>query len=77
MVNPITLVAPFVIWALTVLMAGLRIAGVNSPAYQAVAHLFVGGLFAAALLEWKPRFLRPAIVLSVTETVMFIITKLI
>lgn len=32
---------------ISVVIAGLRIAGIHSALYQAAAHLFVGGLFAA------------------------------
>lgn len=34
-----------ILCAATLVVAGLRIAGLESPAFQASAHLFVGGLF--------------------------------
>ena len=34
-------------------LAAIRIAGHTSEAYQAIAHLFVGGLFAAAWVEYR------------------------
>lgn len=37
----------------TIILAALRIAGVTHEAYQAVAHLFVGGLFAAGYVDYS------------------------
>ena len=37
-------------FTLCVVLGGLRVAGVTSPAFQAVAHLFVGGLFGGWLV---------------------------
>ena len=37
----------FAVIAVAFLLAAIRIAGHKSEAYQAVAHLFVGGLFVA------------------------------
>ena len=36
---------------IALILAALRIAGVTHEAYQAVAHLFVGGLFAAGWVQ--------------------------
>ena len=38
--------------SIAVVLAALRIMGHKAQAFQAVAHLFVGGLFAAAYVRW-------------------------
>lgn len=35
----------------SILFAALRLAGIKHPAYQAFAHLWVGGLFTAWVLQ--------------------------
>lgn len=41
------------IYIVALVLAVMRIAGHTSEAYQAVAHLFVGGLFAAGWMEYQ------------------------
>lgn len=58
-----------------VAVAVLRLAGATHPAFQAAAHLYVGGLFAAwPLLGWKNgRFLIcTAASLTAVEVVAFV-----
>ncbi len=53
---------------IAVVLAAIRIAGHKSPAFQAVAHLFVGGLVSASFIQFDfvetegraDRFYRPA-----------------
>lgn len=55
----------------TVAIALLRILGVRHPAYQAVAHLFVGGLAGAWLID-RDRFYAVAFwLLCAVEIVCF------
>jgi FtsH-binding integral membrane protein len=43
---------PLLIYVIAFVLAALRVAGHKSEAFQAVAHLFVGGLFAAGWVEY-------------------------
>lgn len=66
---------------LSILLAGLRVAGVTHPAFQAVAHLYVGGLIVAGWRGWNRNTLHQpptihAIVLSIIETATAIIMRL-
>jgi hypothetical protein len=60
--------------AMTVGLAALRIAGHKSPAFQAVAHIFVGGLFGAWAHGGKPArpYLWLAVLLSLVELACFL-----
>lgn len=66
--------AAFAAYVVTcVLLAVMRITGCKTQAFQAVAHLFVGGLF-GAWFAGAPRSvsLYPALILSVVELGCFI-----
>jgi hypothetical protein len=57
---------------IAVLVAGLRMAGAVNPAFQAAAHLFVGGLAGAWVVR---RYLRLAMLISglfLVEVVCFL-----
>lgn len=45
----------FVLIAVSLAFAVARIAGVIHPSFQAFAHLWVGGLFAASWYLWRTR----------------------
>lgn len=53
-------------------IAALRVAGFASPSYQAIAHLWVGGLFGAYAVSRKPIHLVSAVTLSVVELIAFL-----
>ncbi len=57
------------------LLSAMRIAGVTHPAFQAVAHLYVGGLIGTAVGSWTRKPLYPAIILSVVETLCAIFLR--
>jgi hypothetical protein len=66
---------------ISLILAGVRIGGVTHPAFQAIAHLFVGGLIVAGWHGWKRETVRDsftiqAILLSITETVVAVSTRL-
>lgn len=59
---------PIALTCVSILLAGLRISGIKHIAFQAVAHVFVGGLFAVWLTNRKPAYyLHLTIFLSVVE----------
>lgn len=58
--------------AVSVVIAGLRCFGVKDEIFQAIAHLWVGGLFAAGFLG-KRWCLYQGIGLSVVEVACFIL----
>lgn len=70
---------------IAILLGVLRATGITHPAFQAVAHLFVGGLLGAWLVQRKPDNLREAVManinlwtavaLSVLELVCFLYFK--
>lgn len=65
---------------ISVILAALRISGVTHPAFQATAHLFVGGLIVAGWHGWNRSTLTDgrtalAIALSFLETVVAVITR--
>jgi hypothetical protein len=79
------MIGQIIIYAIAFILAVLRIAGHKSPTFQAVAHLFVGGLFTAAYMKWKVsndgppdyallsvQWLGLAVVLSLIELACFI-----
>lgn len=49
--------------------------GHKSQAYQAIAHLYVGGAIVAAFLEWSPFWLGIVLSLSILEIACFIYFK--
>ncbi len=69
---------------IAVALAAARIAGANSAAFQAISHLFVGGLLASAVTEYRFTWIEGgkgamhkaylAGGLSIVEVVCFIIT---
>lgn len=67
----------------SVALAIIRIFGVTSIAFQAVAHLWVGGLFAVAVaLRWhdvpntnRLNYWWMACALTVVETIMFLVSR--
>lgn len=70
----IALVDPSLV-LLSAAVAGLRVAGVTAPWYQAVAHLLVGLLFGAYLVNRERLALWLALGLTATEVVMFLWTR--
>lgn len=46
-------ISQYILIAIVLVIAGLRIAGITHESYQAAAHLFVGGLVGAWLIERK------------------------
>jgi len=71
------------VYVAAIVIAGVRIAGHTSQTYQAAAHLFVGGLFAAAFVQWRMgtklgsrvdayRNLAIAVVLTIVEVGCFL-----
>jgi len=59
--------AQVLLWLIALALASLRIAGFTSLSFQASAHLFVGGLIGAWLVNRKRSLLILAIALSVVE----------
>ncbi|QJW98722.1 hypothetical protein [Frigoriglobus tundricola] len=59
-----------------VALGAARVRGARSRAYQAAAHLFVGGLVGAALVSAPPalcRYAGPAAALSALEVLCFVL----
>lgn len=64
-----------VILSVAGLLAILRLWGVKAQWFQAAAHLFVGGLIVAAVLDWDvngPLWAGTVVVLSVVELGRFL-----
>lgn len=61
--------------AFSVALALIRAGGEMGQAFQAVAHVFVGGLFAAYATTKRPIHLVLAIALSVVEVACFLYFK--
>jgi hypothetical protein len=57
---------------LSVLVGIPRVLGTKHVAYQALAHLWVGGLFGAAFATRKPPYLSCAIGLTLLEILCFL-----
>ena len=55
---------------LSALLAFMRLDGVTHIAFQAAAHLYVGGMIIAAVKTRKPVYWAHVIVLSVIETLV-------
>lgn len=66
----------FVAVAFSAVLAGLRIAGHKSQAYQAVAHLWVGGLIGYAIPTHSADAIGLAGALSLIELAVFLRDKL-
>ncbi len=61
-----------IVLLLALLIGGLRVFGVTHVAYQAAAHLFVGGLFGAWLMDKHRKWLLVLFVaMTVLETICF------
>lgn len=59
----------------SVALAALRIGGFTSSAFQAVAHLWVGGLVGAWLAGDRPSRLWLALMLSAVEVACFLVER--
>jgi hypothetical protein len=59
--------------AVSYLLGALRLAGARHEAFQAVAHLWVGGLIGARIAAGEKECGRIAFALSVLELVAFIL----
>lgn len=57
-----------------IVLAVLRVIGIKSQLFQAVVHLYVGGLFGSWLFGRRKFYLWLFIALTVVETIMFLIT---
>ncbi len=60
------------LYVLTVLVATPRVLGEHSAAYQAIAHLYVGGLVGAFASGRRWHYLGMAILLSLVEVGSFL-----
>lgn len=63
-------------WGLATALAALRVGGETSPAFQAAAHLFVGGAFTAGWKGWSwetllSKYFAQGVALTVVETACF------
>lgn len=62
-----------------IVLGAMRIIGMKSPSFQAVAHLYVGGLFGAAYAAkvhrgtWDHLLLWTGVALSVLELLAFLL----
>ncbi len=64
----------YVLAVIAIILAAIRIGGVTHIAYQAAAHLFVGGLIAAGVVKGRRagRYeIALAVALSVVEVLVF------
>lgn len=66
----------FWIIIIALVLGSLRIYGVKHEAFQAVAHLYVGGLFGAWLVTKEKFYLWIFIILTVLETVCAVASRL-
>ncbi len=57
---------------LTFGIAAFRIGGDKSPAFQAIAHLFVGALVGAWMVSGYTKYFWPAVLLSFVELACFL-----
>ena len=62
--------------AVSLVVAAVRICGVTHPAFQAVAHLFLGLLIGVGICRNNPAWLIPIVGLCVVEVPMAIITRI-
>ena len=56
----------------TIILAGIRLAGIRHPAFQAVAHGFVGGLIGARIVGGPPLLTLLTVLLSAIELACFL-----
>jgi len=59
-----------------VILGLLRAAGHKSQAFQAVAHLYMGGLCAAWLITREPLYAWLVVVLSIVEVICFVVFRI-
>ena len=52
---------------IAVILGALRVLGVKHPAFQAAAHLYVGGLFTAYAFSRRPLHLLTALAITAVE----------
>jgi hypothetical protein len=64
-----------VIAVIAIALGILRVAGHKSQRFQAIAHLFVGGLFTAAYFRWDAVLLAVAVALSLVELATFLVQR--
>ena len=64
-----------VLFGVAVVLGALRVVGFKSPAYQAVAHLFVGFLIGGAVMTGGGLYAVLAVGLSVVEVAVFVAGK--
>lgn len=57
------------------IIAILRTIGVVSPFYQAIAHLFVGGLFGAWVVNRNRVLIQIVIALTIIEIICFLLFR--
>lgn len=67
-------VAWAVLTAASLILGALRIAGFKSEFYQAVAHVFVGGLFGAAIVTGEKNYWLSSLGLTAVEISVFAAT---
>jgi hypothetical protein len=70
------LIRLLLVYLMSFALAGARIGGLKTEAFQAVAHLWVGALLAAWILNRNKDARKLAIALSVIELACFIVSKL-
>lgn len=58
---------------ISMILVALRIVGIKSAIYQAIAHIFVGGLGGMWIVNRKPLYLGLVIGLSIIETLCAIL----
>jgi hypothetical protein len=60
---------------IALVLGTLRVLGHKSQAFQAIAHLFVGGLFGAWMAGHNTVFITVAVLLSIVELLCFLFLK--
>lgn len=61
---------------IAIILAGMRIGGVVSKSFQAVAHIYVGVVFTAAYYSVAGRYyLFLGIIISMVELIVFLVTR--
>lgn len=63
----------FLLFSIAAGLGILRILGYVGAAFQAVAHLYVGGLFGAYFAAPRPLYLALALALATLETACFLL----
>lgn len=64
-----------ILTAVATILAACRVGGLTHEAFQAVAHLFVGGLAGAWLISHRPLYAELFWGLTVVETVCFLLNR--